>query len=63
MRLAIYVDLDNDAFGPSEGGRLDGEAEIAAVLASVPTRGLEEGRTGILRERNGNTVGYWEVRP
>lgn len=62
MRLTIVLDLDNAAFGDTRSER---GAEVANILDTyrqeIDYRGLDIGDSGVMRDTNGNTVGYWEV--
>lgn len=57
MKLKIEISMDNAAFfdNPYEYGR------ILYDMAAKEIDQYHEG-DGILRDLNGNTVGYWEVK-
>ena len=58
MNLALTMDLDNAAFR-DEDGQLD-LYEVSEGLASVTTD-MPRQVAGTIRDRNGNTVGHWEI--
>ena len=60
MKLTIEIEMDNDAFESNGNG-----AEAARILKDlwddIDCFDLSDGDGGILRDINGNKVGFWKV--
>lgn len=54
MNIIIRANLDNDAFA-------ENPSELSEIIAQQIPQNLTPGDSGKLKDKNGNTVGDWEV--
>lgn len=60
MKLILEIDLDNEAFSYNVVDAI--EPISHQIINQMRSRPVEHGSGSLMRDENGNTVGFWDYR-